>query len=88
MNSLCASWLFWFVVLGGFAVAVNAAFFTGWFLGVSSGQRRENVKWEARVRALHAKWEREANESKVSLQSASESARMTEDRNTGERRTP
>jgi hypothetical protein len=60
-NSLCTYWLFWFIVLGSFAALVISSFFWGWSLGA----RNMNFQWEQRVKALHKKWEREAQEGEV-----------------------
>ena len=65
MISLCASWLFWFVILTSMTVALVSAFMLGWTWGRSLGVRANDLKWEMRVKALYQKWEREAQEGGV-----------------------
>ncbi len=58
---LCSSFWFWFVILGSFAVLLWSVFNWGWSLGA----RNAGFQWEQRVKALHAKWEREAQKGEV-----------------------
>jgi hypothetical protein len=53
--SLCASFWFWFVVLGSFAVLLVCSFHWGWSLS----SRKWRLIVERRIKACNDHWERQ-----------------------------
>jgi hypothetical protein len=58
--TLCESFWFWSVVLGGGAVIVLAAWFHGYFTGYKTGRHVTEITSDVRVRALLDKYGEEA----------------------------